>query len=241
MRTFDIVYIVNLIPKLLPYTLVTLRIVLISFLLGAFFGGLLAKAKMSQYKWVKKIAFGYTSMIRCTPFIIMLFIVYYAIPIIGGLFGAKNPNLSKSFYAVITLTMYAASNLSDNFRTAYVAVGKGQREAALCSGLTEKQAFIRIIFPQMMYIAVPMISNVIISLMQDTALVFAIGLVDLMGQAKILDSLAYNVHTTEIYILVALLFWLLALLVEKILRVYHLHLGKYTSPRKVKASAGGNV
>lgn len=241
MRTFDIAYIVNLIPKLLPYALVTLRIVLISFVLGAFLGGVIAIAKLSHHRWLSRIAYGYTSMIRCTPFIIMLFIIYYAIPILYGVLGGRNPNLSKSFYAVITLTMYAASNLSDNFRTAYTAVGKGQREAALCCGLNEQQAFIRIVFPQMMYIALPMISNVIISLMQDTALVFAIGLVDLMGQAKVLDSLDYNVHTTEIYLLVALIFWLLAVLVEKLLHVYHDHIGKYTGSGQGKVPTGGNV
>jgi L-cystine transport system permease protein len=91
--------------------------------------------------------------------------------------------------------------------------------------MTELQTLFRIILPQMIFIALPMMSNVLISEFQDTALAFTIGLVDLMGQAKVLDALSYNVHTLSIYVTVALIFWVLALICEKAIKAVHEYLG----------------
>lgn len=221
----DMEYIFRTMIKLLPYTLVTLEVVLEAFVLGCIFGGLLAWAKLGQHSLWRKIAFGYTTVIRCTPFIIMLFLVFYGGPYLLLPLGVDANVISKKVYTVIALTMYTASNLSDNFRAAYLAVNRGQREAALCVGMTELQALRRIVLPQMIFIALPMVSNVIVSEFQDTALAFTIGLVDLMGQAKVIDALGYNVHTLPIYTAAALIFWALAIICEKIIKLIHDDLG----------------
>lgn len=221
----DFAYIGQTILRLLPYTLVTLQVVLQAFLYGCLFGGLLAWAKVSGHPVLSRIANGYTTVIRCTPFIIMLFLVFYGSPYLLSPFGIDANAMDKQVFTVITLSMYSASNLSDNFRAAYLSVNKGQREAALCVGMSETQAMVRIVLPQMIFIALPMISNVIVSEFQDTALAFSIGLVDLMGQAKVLDAITYNVHTVSIYIAVALMFWVLAILVERIIKIWHDYLG----------------
>ena len=130
-------------------------------------------------------------MIRCTPTIIMLHCLLCHSDN-RRLFGANL--IYEIVHAVITLTMYA--DRIYRITSEQLCSGRKGQESFACVG-NRRQAFIRIIFPQMMYIAVPMISNVIISLIRDTATMFAISLVDLMGQAKILDSLAYNVHTTR--------------------------------------------
>lgn len=221
----DVSYLIQTMIKLLPYTLVTLEVVAQAFILGCIFGGLLAWAKEGGNGVLQKLAFGYTTVIRCTPFIIMLFLVFYGSPYLLQNFGVDANALDKKVYAVITLTLYSASNLSDNFRAAYRSVNKGQQEAALCVGMTRWQAMYRIVLPQMIFIALPMVSNVLISEFQDTALAFTIGLVDLMGQAKVLDAITYNVHTTGIYVVVALIFWALAVLCERVLRAVHDYLG----------------
>lgn len=217
----DYAYIGKTIIRLLPYTLVTIKIVIISFLAGCIFGGLLAWGKLCKVKVINKIAFGYTTMIRCTPFIIMLFVVFYGIPYLLLPFGIDANVIGKEVFTIITLTMYTSSNLSDNFRASYMAINKGQTEAALCVGMKKTQALRRIVFPQMIFIALPMMSNVIVSEFQDTALAFAIGLVDLMGQAKVLDALSYNVNTFKIYVAVSLLFWGLAILCEQAIKYIH--------------------
>lgn len=217
----DYAYIGTTILRLLPYTLITIKIVFISFLAGCIFGGLLAWGKLCRVKVINKIAYGYTTMIRCTPFIIMLFIVFYGIPYLLLPFGIDANVIGKEVYTMITLSMYTSSNLSDNFRASYLAINKGQTEAALCIGMKKTQAFRRIILPQMIFIALPMMSNVIVSEFQDTALAFAIGLVDLMGQAKVLDALSYNVNTFEIYVAASILFWILAVLCERAIKYLH--------------------
>lgn len=221
----DIEYIFRTIVKLLPYTLVTLEVVLQAFVLGCIFGGLLAWAKLGKSPLCRKLAYGYTTMIRCTPFIIMLFLVFYGSPYLLLPWGVDANVISKKVYTVIALTMYTSSNLSDNFRAAYLAVNKGQQEAALCVGMTELQALRRIVLPQMVFLALPMVSNVIVSEFQDTALAFTIGLVDLMGQAKVIDALGYNVHTLPIYTAAALIFWALAIVCEKVIKLVHDDLG----------------
>lgn len=222
----DFGYILNIIVKLLPYALVTLEVMLQAFILGIIFGGLLAWAKVGRNSLWRRAAYGYTTMIRCTPFIIMLFLVFYGSPYLLTPLGVDVNVISKKVYTVIALTMYTSSNLSDNFRAAYLSVNKGQTEAALCVGMTEFQALRRIILPQMIFIALPMISNVVIAEIQDTALAFTIGLVDLMGQAKVIDALGYNTHTMQIYIAAALIFWALAIVCEKIIKFIHDDLGK---------------
>lgn len=222
----DLEYIFTTIIKLLPYTRVTLEIVFQAFLLGCIFGGLLAWAKLGKSSLWRRISYGYTTMIRCTPFIIMLFLVFYGIPYLLTPLGVDVNVISKKVYAVIALTMYTSSNLSDNFKAAYLSVNKGQREAAICVGMTELQALRRIILPQMIFIVLPMVSNVIVSEIQDTALAFTIGLVDLMGQAKVIDALGYNVHTLPIYTAAALIFWGLAIVCEKVIKLIHDDLGK---------------
>ena len=231
----DVSYVFEVILKLLPYTLVTIQVVVFSFVIGCVLGGLLAWAKLGGNRAVSKIAYGYTTIIRCTPFIIMLFIVFYGGPYLLTPFGIDANAIDKKVFAIITLSMYTTSNLSDNFRAAYASIDKGQREAAICVGMTELQALFRIIIPQMVFVALPMMSNVLISEFQDTALAFSIGLVDLMGQGKVIDAITYNINTLEIYVAVALIFWILAIICEKAIKQIHEYLG---NKKKLNLSKG---
>lgn len=222
----DLTYVISTIIKLLPYALVSIQVVAWSFGLGCVFGGLLAFAKLKGTNIVKKIAFGYTTVIRCTPFIIMLFLVFYGCPYVLEPFGIDANVLDKKIYTIITMTMYSTSNLSDNFRSAYTSIGKGQAEAAACVGMSGWQGLIRIYLPQVAYISLPMISNVIVSQVQDVSLAFTIGLVDIVGQAKIIDSLGFNIHTLEIYLAAGAILWAMALVIERLLKEIHSYLGE---------------
>lgn len=221
----DLTYLVTVLLKLIPFALITIQVVAWSFGLGCLFGGILAFAKLKGPKFIQKIAYGYTTVIRCTPFIIMLFLVFYGLPYLFEPIGIDANVLDKKVYTIITMTMYSASNLSDIFRSAYTSLGKGQSEAAACIGMSGMQSLFRIMLPQVVFICLPMVSNVLVSELQDVSLAFTIGLVDIIGQAKVIDSLGFNIHTLEVYIAAGIIFWVLALVFENVLKQIHNYLG----------------
>lgn len=201
--------------SLLPYIPFVLAMVALSFVLGSLFGFLLAFCKLGKNRFLKDLAYVITAIVRGTPFIVMLFVVFYGLPLLLELAGIDMSGLAKMVYMLITLTLFSGTQLSEVFRSAYEAVQKGQREAALCIGHTEAQAFFRILLPQAFYISIPNIGNALIGIMMETSLGYTIGMIDLLGKAKLVDSLSYGTYTMEIYVAVALIYWALSILIDK--------------------------
>ena len=107
-----------------------------------------------------------------------------------------------------------------------LSVDKGQMEAALMSALTPAQAIRLIILPQVVYVALPNFGNMIIALIQESSLAYLIGVVDVMGQAKIIDNMSYGAHIIEVYFAVSLLYWLLSLVTGKCVDLLSGKMGK---------------
>ena len=141
-RPFSPEVIFSSIPALLPYLLVTLEVGLISILTGSILGMLLAWAKLSSHKVLRCAADGYTYVIRCTPSIVLLFIVFYGLPKwMEFAFAIYIDDLSRAVFVIITFTMLFGAYVSEVFRSAYLAVPKGQYEAAVTIGLSPLSAF----------------------------------------------------------------------------------------------------
>ena len=104
--------------------------------------------------------------------------------------------------------------LSEVFRSAYSSVGKDQLEAAYIVGMTDTQALIRIIIPQAFLIALPNLGNYTIDLVKDTAIAFTIGLIDIMGQVKIILGNNYGIGMFEVYVIIAIVYWLICMSIE---------------------------
>ena len=212
--------------KLLPFLRVTILIAFTSMALGLIFGTLLAAMKMCRIKIFKTIANLFTTFIRCTPVIVLIFLAYYGLPVLFGLAGIDINGVSKIVFSIIALTMYASGTLSEIIRPAYLSVDKGQMEAALMSALTPAQAIRLIILPQVVYVALPNFGNMIIALIQESSLAYLIGVVDVMGQAKIIDNMSYGAHIIEVYFAVSLLYWLLSLVTGKCVDLLSGKMGK---------------
>lgn len=216
MRPFDASYILEVLPGLLPYLSVTLLMMLGTVLLGGLLGFLLARAKLSRRRIWRVLANGYTGAMRCTPAIVMLFIVYYGLPeLVMGLFQVNINFIHKSVFVLITFTLLYAAVMSEIMRSAYLAVDKGQREAALSIGLTETQCFFRITLPQAVVFALPNFGNSLITLMKEGSLAYTIGLIDVMGQGTLIISRNYGSHALETYIALAVIYWTLTLLFQR--------------------------
>ena len=225
------------IMKLLPYIPYTLLVVLSAMLFSSVFGAILAYMKLSKSRVLKGIASGITEVIRGTPFLILLFVVFYGLPELLKLVHIDMDSAGKLVFLFITLTLFGGCRLAEVFRSAYEAVDETQREAAVSAGLTGFQAFYRIILPQSLYIAVPNLGNSLLAVLLETSLGYTIGLIDIMGKAKLINSLSYGSYTLEVYLAAALIYWFLSFLIDRLFDRIGKTMGK---PYHASAAIGGN-
>ena len=215
-RPFSPDIIFTSIPALLPYLTVTLVVGVTSILTGSILGMLLAWAKLSGHKVIRALADGYTYIIRCTPSIVLLFIVFYGLPkFMEAEFGIDLDDLSRAVFVIITFTLLFGAYVSEVFRSAYETVDKGQYEAAVTIGLSPKQAFFRVMLPQAAVIALPNFGNSVINLMKESALAYTIGLIDLLGRTNLIIAKNYGAYGIELYVACLLIYWGLSRVIEQ--------------------------
>lgn len=213
--------------KIIPYAPITFAVVLGTIILGLVLAAGLFAQKQSSRRWVRALADGYINVIRCTPSIVLLFIVYYGIPKIAiGLFNIDLNFSSKIIYVIISLSLIYSATLSEIIRSAYLALGKAQYEAALSIGLTPLQAAWRIMIPQGLVIALPNLGNSLISLFKEGSLAFTIGLIDMMGAGNLIISRNYGAYSLETYLALAVIYWALTLIIEQIFLRLEKHYGR---------------
>lgn len=218
-KYFDATYIWSAIPVLLPFLKITFLVAGSSIVLGTIFGLLLAAAKLSSVKLLRKLANLYTTIMRCTPSIVLLFLVYYGVPALAENFGLNLHSIETAIFVVVTFTLQFAAIMSEVMRSAYLAIPKGQFEAAVSVGLTPIQAYRRIIFLQALVVALPNFGNGMIALLQEGALAYTIGLIDIVGKANLIIASNINAHALEIYIALAIIYWVLSIIIEKIFTI----------------------
>ena len=116
--------------------------------------------------------------------------------------------------------------MAEVFRTAYIAIDKGQTEAALSIGLTPLQAFVRIVFPQALAVALPNFTNALVNLMKEGALAYTIGLIDLMGKGDLIIYNNQGAYNLETYIALSLIYWAMTIIIEKTFMYLEMRLSK---------------
>ncbi|MDF2986706.1 MAG: amino acid transporter permease [Eubacterium sp.] len=225
-KYFNAVYILEAIPKLLPYLSVTFMITGLSVFFGTILGFFLAVAKIKKGKISLKIANGYTTALRCTPSIVLLFLTYYGIPAITKSLGVNLDDVDKTVFIVITFSLQFAAAMCEVIRTAYDSVDKGQYEAAVSVGLNSFHAYRLIIFPQAFVVALPNIGNSLLALIKEGALAYTIGLIDVMGKASLIIAGNFNAHALETYIALSLIYWVISVTIEQIFIKTEKELGK---------------
>lgn len=226
MRPFHPYYILEVLPELAPYLLVTAGIVVGTVFFGSLIGILLAAGRIRRGRAGRMIANLYIYVIRCVPSIVLLFLVYYGLPEFLNVFGIDINHAGKGFFVITTFSILFAATMAEVFRSAYEAVDKGQREAAVSIGLTEFQAFRRIILPQCVRVAIPNFTNALISLMKEGSLAYTIGLIDIMGKGQLIIGQNQGSYSLEVYLALFILYWVLTILIEKGSGLLERHLSK---------------
>ena len=167
---------------------VTLILFALTLLFSLPLGMLLALARMSRYSLLRKPVQLYILVMRGTPLILQIFTIYFFLPMVFG-------NVFDRMTAVvISFVLNYAAYFAEIYRGGVEAVPVGQREAAHVLGMTRAQTFINILLPQVVKRIVLPISNEVITLVKDTALVTAVGMVELYRVAR---NAASTVGTLE--------------------------------------------
>jgi len=220
MKFFDLAYFARALPQLLSKLHVTLFVALISYSLAFLLGLLTAIVKIYKVPILKHLASAYISVIRGTPVMVQLFVVCFGVPKIiyyfklkYGIFLSFNTNsISPIYYAVLALSLNFGAYMAESIRSTIEAVGIGQAEAALSVGMTYRQAMLRIIIPQALVIAMPVAENELINAVKESSFIFAVGVVDVMGEAAIIG--AREMAYIEVYVAAAVIYLAICRLVE---------------------------
>ena len=207
--------IIEYIPKILPYFYISAGYVVLSFLIGTLLALLLAYLKIAGGRVTRRLAYAYTTAMRCVPSIVLLFLSYYGLIYAGKNLGLNFTGDNKFLYVVFTFSLFIAGSMSEVIRSAYEAVEKGQWDAGVSIGLTPVMVLCEIIFPQAFRYALPNIGNSIIYLFKEGALAYTIGLIDMIGKGNQLIGTDRG-HALEIYLALACIYWPLSILLERI-------------------------
>ncbi|WP_019795684.1 amino acid ABC transporter permease [Streptococcus sobrinus] len=208
-------YIFKVLPIILSALPVTLWVIALTVFLGTLLGASMTWAQVGSDTGLAGLARAYVFTLRCTPPIVLLFLVFYGLPqFLTWWLHLDVDGWSRTIFVVVTMVLLFAASVSEVFKAAYLAVPKGQMEAGLSIGLTGYQTFRRILLPQIFKIALPNITTAILNLMKDAALAYTIGLVDVMGAGNLLISRNLGNYSLETYTAVAFIYWGLALILS---------------------------
>ena len=188
-------------PALLRASLVTIGLAVASMAAGLIIGLLSALIRIANIPVLSHLMRGYVSIIRGTPLLVQIYLVYYGPPQFGL-------HLEPIPSAIIALSLNVGAYLSESFRGAIESVPRGQMEAALTLGMTYWTAMRRIIVPQSLRTALPTVGNTYIGLLKDTSLVSVITVTELLRQSNVIIARTWQPLT--IYLAAAVLYWVMS-------------------------------
>lgn len=196
MQAFDLV--VHTLPVLAKGAALTMKFAVASMVLGLIVGLLVALVRIGSNRLLSAIAQGYVSLMRGTPLLVQMFVVYYGLPDIGI-------SLDPTAAGIFTLTLNAGAYLSESMRGAILGIGRGQWAASHSLGLTHVQTLRHVICPQALRLAVPSLGNTLISLIKDTSLVSVITVTELLRSTQ--EVIASTFQPLPLYLAAAAIYW----------------------------------
>ena len=196
-------------PVMLTGAGYTLMFALASMVGGLALGFPAAVMRMSPYALLRWPATLYVSVMRGTPLLVQIFVIYYGLPSIGIEFTPVTAG-------VLALSLNAGAYLSESLRGAIDSIGVGQWRASFSLGLGYWQTLGHIVLPQALRVAVPSMSNTLISLIKDTSLVSVITMTELMLSTK--EVIATTFRPLPLYLAAAAIYWCMSLAFESVQR-----------------------
>ena len=218
----DLNYIVNTFLVTLKGIPVALIIMVVAILLSFIPALLLALGQIYKVRGVRTFSVVYLAFIRATPPILLILFFYSLFPsLLNQIFKSLGSQVdvfkfNPLYYAFIIYSLMTTGSLSEILRSAILTVDKGQLEAAQAIGLTNFQAYRRIVFPQALRSALPNLANLVINLVKGTSLVFVMTVKDITALAKIEASHSYQY--SESYLVIFVIYLIICGLIQWMFR-----------------------
>ncbi|HEV7875194.1 MAG TPA: amino acid ABC transporter permease [Nocardioides sp.] len=198
----------------------TIPLALASMALGLALALLVALMRLSRVSVVSGIARAYVSVIRGTPLLVQLFVIFYGLPSIGV-------TIDPWPSAIIAFSANVGGYAAEIIRAAIQSVPKGQWEAAHMIGMSHRLALRRIILPQAARVSVPPLSNTFISLVKDTSLASLILVTEMFREAVQIATFSQEFMT--LYVEAAVLYWVICLFLSSGQSVLERRLDRYVA------------
>ena len=195
---------------------VTILITVGAVVLGTLLGGVICWMRMSRRPWLQKVAKVYIDIMRGTPVLVVLMLMYYVI--------MAPLEASGIVVAIVTFGMNTAAYIGEMLRSSIQGIDRGQTEAGLALGYTSRQTFIRIVFPQVVKSVMPVYEGEVVSLLKGTSIVGYIAVADMTRASDLIRSRTFDaflpiIVTAIIYFFMA---WLIGQLLKSLVEKRHM-------------------
>ncbi|MDQ0278984.1 cystine transport system permease protein [Arthrobacter silviterrae] len=192
-------------PMLLGAVKGTIPLALASFAIGLVLALLVAMLRISRSRIANGVGRFYVSVIRGTPLLVQLFVIFYGLPAVGV-------KLDPWPSAIIAFSINVGGYAAEVIRAAILSVPQGQWEAGHMIGMSRGQTLLRIILPQAARVSVPPLSNTFISLVKDTSLASLILVTEMFRVAQ--QVAAFSQEFMLLYLEAALIYWVICLVLS---------------------------
>ena len=208
LHSVDIQFVQNTAKILFIGTLATLKITLMAVSCGTVIGLFVGLAELSEYRAIRYPAKIYVDVIRGTPLLVQIFIIYFALPTALGI------RIEPYVAAVVACSINSGAYVAEIYRAGIQSVDKGQFEAARSLGLTWTQTMTRIVLPQAFRKVIPQLGNEFIAMLKDSSLVSVIGFEELTRKGQLIIAATYR--SFEIWTAVALIYLVMTLTISRL-------------------------
>lgn len=215
---FDFSFLAEYWPELIRGLWLTIKMSVITIALGFAVGTLFAIGRSSQSRWLRRLCAIYVEVIRNTPLLVQMFLIYFGLASLGL-------KLSANFCAILSIVVNISAYTCEIMRAGIESIRKGQLEAANCLGLSRLQTLAMIVLPPATERVYPALTSQFVLIMLTTSVVSQISAEELTSIATRIDSITFR--SFEIYLVVAILYILLAATV----RIAFWLLGRLAFPR----------
>ncbi len=214
----DLELMTNSFPKLLNATLITLKLLSASLLIGLFIGLFFAILRMNKNLFINKFAYGYSYVFRGTPLLVQIFIIYFGLGQIEYLRSTFLWIVLKEPYwcAIIAFSLNTGAYTSEILRSAFQTIKPGFIEAGKSLGLPRKVIFYKIQIPIAIKQSLPAYGNEIILMLKGTSLASTVTLMDLTGVAKYIISTTFK--PVEVFIVAGGIYLFMTFVIHNLIK-----------------------
>ena len=214
----DIELMVSSFPKLLGATVITLKLLSVSLVIGLFIGLIFAILRLNKNIFINRFAYGYSYIFRGTPLLVHIFIIYFGLGQIEYLRSTVLWVILKEPYwcAIIAFALNTGAYTSEILRSAFQTIKPGLIEAGKSLGISNKIIFYKIQIPIAIRQSLPAYGNEIILMMKGTSLASTVTLMDLTGVAKYIISTTFK--PVEVFIVAGGIYLFMTFIIHNVIK-----------------------